>query len=215
MTGAGSKNKKGGSRLPAFHPNLFTYVVTCGPAAAVPPSYVALGRACVEEDPLQRPTFDEILSALEVVRRDAERRIAETAATAAAAVLMKQRIGSGWFRSNALDGVMDGGLGSGGLGQQVQGGEAASAAGVVIPTLAPECMLRGSLDVVIAARPAGAQPADSDLGDGRGLGDALGNELGSGSEGSLGNSTLTGGVLCSVSQADMPLDGGLVDRGNG
>ena len=85
VTGAGSKKKGGGgSRLTAFHPNLFTYAGDSvgSHAVTVPPSYIALGRACVAEDPLQRPTFDEVLSALEVVRRDAER-MKEEAAVAA------------------------------------------------------------------------------------------------------------------------------------
>ena len=62
-----------GSPLAFFHPSLFTYAPNRGPASTVPPSYIALGRACVAEDPLQRPTFDEVLYALDGVRRDAER----------------------------------------------------------------------------------------------------------------------------------------------
>jgi hypothetical protein len=89
VTGAGSKAAKkggGGTRLAAFHPNLFTYNMTSDgsdgggdgviPAAAVPSmvpeSYVALGRACVSEDPLARPTFDDIVRELERVSRDAQ-----------------------------------------------------------------------------------------------------------------------------------------------
>ena len=206
--------KEGGSRLPAFHPNLFTYVVASGPASTVPPSYITLGRACVAEDPLQRPTFDEVLKALENVRRDAERRIAESAAAAAAAstvLVVKRRTGSGLFRSNASDG----GLGSsgGGLGQQAQGEEAAAAAGFVAPTLNPECLLRDSLDAVVTARSAaGAQPGSA-LGYGSGLSGASGSNQGCGLGGALGNSILTGGVLCSAAQAGVPLEGS-VDRGN-
>ena len=72
-------------RLTAFHPNLFTYAGDSvgSHAVTVPPSYVALGRACVAEDPLQRPTFDEVLSALEVVRRDALRMKGEPSAAVA------------------------------------------------------------------------------------------------------------------------------------
>ena len=84
MTAGAGSNKKGGSRLAITHPNLFTYADNIGPASSVPPSYIALGRACVAEDPLQRPTFDEVLSALEGMQRDAER-MKEEAALAAAA----------------------------------------------------------------------------------------------------------------------------------
>ena len=98
ITGAGSKKKGvsdgagGGSRLTASHPNLFIYAdnSVSGQAVTVPASYIALGRACVEEDPLQRPTFDEILSALKGVRRDAERMKAEAEKATLAAFVMPE-----------------------------------------------------------------------------------------------------------------------------
>ena len=74
-----------GSPLAFFHPNLFTYAPNRGPASTVPPSYIALGRACVAEDPLQRPTFDEVLYALNGVRRDAEQQVKEEPTAAAEA----------------------------------------------------------------------------------------------------------------------------------
>ena len=98
VTGAGSKKKGGsdgaggGSLLTASHPNLFTYAdnSVSGQAVTVPPSYIALGRACVAEDPLQRPTFDEILSALTVVRRDSERMKEEAEMATPAALVMSE-----------------------------------------------------------------------------------------------------------------------------
>ena len=177
VTGAGSKMKEGGSRLPAFHPNLFTYVVASGPASTVPPSYIALGRACVAEDPLQRPTFDQVLKALELVRRDSERMKEEAAVAAvSSSVFGMPRTGHGWFRRSTLAGgkgrrrcVMDGGLGSRGLEQQLQVEEAAEAAGIEPPRLLePECVSMDSLDVAIAARAARMQPK-SPLGSGSGM----------------------------------------------
>ena len=96
VTGAkkkgGSDGAGGGSRLTASHPNLFTYAdnSVSGQAVTVPPSYIALGRACVAEDPLQRPTFDEILSALTVVRRDSERMKEEAEMATPAALVMSE-----------------------------------------------------------------------------------------------------------------------------
>ena len=106
VTGAGSK-KKGGGRLTAFHPNLFTYAGDSvgSHAVTVPPSYIALGRACVAEDPLQRPTFDEVLSALEVVRRDAER-MNEATATPAVYVMPELEPDPETLSMNTREGVV-------------------------------------------------------------------------------------------------------------
>ena len=81
-------------RLTAFHPNLFTYAGDCvgSHAVTVPPSYVALGRACVAEDPLQRPTFDEVLKSLKDVRRDALRMKGEPAAAAASEMFVMHEL---------------------------------------------------------------------------------------------------------------------------
>ena len=77
VTGAGQKAaKKAGNRLTAFHPGLFVYNTSAadgGTAAvptSVPESYISLGRACVSEDPLARPTFEDIVKELENVKRD-------------------------------------------------------------------------------------------------------------------------------------------------
>ena len=82
--GASQKAIGADAALAFFHPNLFTYMVDRGPASSVPPSYIALGRACVAEDPQQRPTFDEVLFALEGVRRDLEQMKGEWAKAALA-----------------------------------------------------------------------------------------------------------------------------------
>ena len=84
--GAGQKASGADSHIAFFRPNLFTYVDSSSPASTVPPSYIALGRACVAEDPLKRPTFDEVLFGLEGVRRDSEQRKGATVASAAASV---------------------------------------------------------------------------------------------------------------------------------
>ena len=81
-----------GDRPTSFHPNLFTYADTSGPASSVPPLYIALGRACVAENPLNRPTFDEVLKILEIVWRDLEptKRVAEAPVAAAAVFVMPE-----------------------------------------------------------------------------------------------------------------------------
>ena len=58
----------GASRLAAFHPNLFTYSED---ELAVPLSYIGLGRACVAENPQERPSFTEVLSLIEGIRLEA------------------------------------------------------------------------------------------------------------------------------------------------
>ena len=156
MTGAGNKKKNGGGHLPAFHPNLFTYTTGRGPASTVPPSYIALGRACVAENPLVRPTFDEVLGALEVVRRDSEQMQGEAAAAAATGgaspvAVLGQPGGRGVRRRAAVDGSPD----TGGLERWMQGGEAedaaAAAAGASSSSgFAPECVSMNSLVGVVA-----------------------------------------------------------------
>ena len=62
---AGGGERGGNSRL--GHPNLFNYCVEEGTAVesyVVPPAYIDLGRACISENPLERPTFEEILRML-------------------------------------------------------------------------------------------------------------------------------------------------------
>ena len=89
VTGAGPKAaKKAGGRLAAFHPGLFVYNTAAddGSASAavpksVPESYIALGRACVSDDPLVRPTFEDIIRELENVKRDIMEGLNDTSET--------------------------------------------------------------------------------------------------------------------------------------
>ncbi|GAX77123.1 hypothetical protein CEUSTIGMA_g4569.t1 [Chlamydomonas eustigma] len=79
VSGVGAKAaSNAGNRLATFHPNLFGYNDPgCGTAGSpaslhVPSSYVRLGSACVSQDPLARPTFEEVLIALKQIQADAE-----------------------------------------------------------------------------------------------------------------------------------------------
>jgi hypothetical protein len=60
------KKGKGRSKLSTYHPSLFVY------EDCLLPRYEQLGRACLKENPLLRPTFEEVLRELEAIRGEWE-----------------------------------------------------------------------------------------------------------------------------------------------
>ena len=212
--GAGQKASGADSHIAFFRPNLFTYVDSSSPASTVPPSYIALGRACVAEDPLKRPTFDEVLFGLEGVRRDSEQRKGATVASAAASVACvgpelgarpdelgaRQRsvLGSGLGESIPLGSDIWGGvLSSSAFGGGSSGGIPSSALGDGSSGGIPSSALGGGRS--------GGVPSSA-LGGGRSggiLSSALGGGPGSGLGGALGGTSL--GSDATPSQAGRPL----------
>ena len=58
------KKGKGRSKLSTYHPSLFAY------HDCLLPRYEQLGRQCLKESPLLRPTFDEVLRELQSIKAE-------------------------------------------------------------------------------------------------------------------------------------------------
>ncbi|GAX77871.1 hypothetical protein CEUSTIGMA_g5313.t1 [Chlamydomonas eustigma] len=57
-------------RLLSLHSKLFSYDPEGTGQTSFPPSYASLGAACTDEEPSRRPTFQEVLTGIEMIKAD-------------------------------------------------------------------------------------------------------------------------------------------------